>query len=86
VEAVAYHTTPWEVRQTEFDVLAATYVANILAQQVMAERCNQPFISKMNMDYLTKLGVKQFLPQWEAMARTQAQKIINEAAAKGVVS
>ncbi|MGH9362883.1 MAG: hypothetical protein ACRD2T_13295, partial [Thermoanaerobaculia bacterium] len=75
VEAVANHHDPARVAQPRMDVLAAVYLANVLAHEEEAPRGGEPAGAQAAMDpsYLESLGASSRLASWRAMAKAQAQ-------------
>ena len=65
IEAVANHHAPARVPQTEFGVLGAVYVSNILIDSVLSKKAEIEF----DMDYLNRMDVCDQLESWKEKAR-----------------
>jgi putative nucleotidyltransferase with HDIG domain len=70
VEAVANHHAPTRVEQQGFDILAAVYLANELANEVIKEPTTetQPQRPNIDINYLKRLGVSDRLKHWRLQA------------------
>jgi HD-like signal output (HDOD) protein len=69
VEAVAHHHEPDRVEQTDFDLLSAVHVANILVNnEGNTIALGAKGVERLNIDYLDFLGVKDRLEDWQYMA------------------
>jgi putative nucleotidyltransferase with HDIG domain len=71
VEAVARHHDPETVSHTEFDVLSAVHVADLLAREV--ETGSSASLTAGRLAYLEKLGVLDKLDGWRALASGQVE-------------
>ena len=72
-EAVALHHAPTRVPHNNFDVAAAVYIANLLANE-LGSSPPSPMEAGLQIkeDYLVSLGVEEDIPQWRAMAAEAA--------------
>ena len=68
VEAVAYHHRPMDVPHDNFDVVDVVYVASALGEEAVLDP-KRPGAYKLDVDYLTKLGVADSLPAWRTLSR-----------------
>jgi HD-like signal output (HDOD) protein/CheY-like chemotaxis protein len=71
-EAVAHHREPWRVEHTEFGVLGAVHLANLLAVRLKAEGRPGAWspLPERTLDYLRDVGVAGDLMGWrEVVAR-----------------
>jgi HD-like signal output (HDOD) protein len=70
VEALAYHHDPTRLPESEFDVLAAVYVADVLIdeQMVARELGGAELSGPLDEEYLASLGVADQVPAWRALA------------------
>jgi HD-like signal output (HDOD) protein len=71
VEAVARHHDPETVSHSEFDVLSAVHVADLLAREV--ETGSSASLTAGRLAYLEKLGVLDKLDGWRALASGQVE-------------
>ncbi len=75
IEAVAFYNNPNHVEHNIFDIMSAVYVSNILAYEqvhntkIKGQAFNCP---KIDEAYLERLGVLDRLPEWRAIAASQA--------------
>jgi HD-like signal output (HDOD) protein/AmiR/NasT family two-component response regulator len=77
VEAVAHHHAPWNVKQTSFDVLAATSVAHALTGLGDVSAFNEALVpdEKVNADYLEAVNAPF---DWSAAERRVAESLKSE--------
>lgn len=85
VEAVANHHAPTRVEQRGFDILAAVYVSNILANEQTAPVIKDIQHEETGLDpeYMQALGVANKMNGWREMAREQAQTLFSGLVARG---
>jgi len=72
VEAVAYHHRPMDVPHDGFDVLDAVYVASALGEEAVLDP-ERPGAYTLDVNYLTKLGVADALPQWRNVTSERSE-------------
>ena len=79
IEATANHHQPQRVPQRGFEILAATYLANLLVQETTPPASqDHPYHEALDQAYLETLGVTPAqLAEWRALA-TQQQNAIAE--------
>jgi HD-like signal output (HDOD) protein len=73
VEAVAFHHRPADVQHQSFDVLDAVYVASALSEETVYASPSRPPESKLDVDYLARLGVAAQVPSWRALASERSK-------------
>ncbi|WP_417828375.1 response regulator [Thalassospira sp.] len=75
VQTVAYHHHPQDTPHTEMNALTTIYVAQHLAREVAIEqRTGTPPESRIDLEYLDRLGKSERLPIWRETARLVEQK------------
>jgi HD-like signal output (HDOD) protein/CheY-like chemotaxis protein len=75
VQTVAYHHRPQDTPHTEMNALSAIYIAQHLAREVAIEsRTGKAPESRIDPDYLDRIGKADRLPVWRETARLVEQK------------
>ncbi|WP_417835714.1 response regulator [Thalassospira tepidiphila] len=75
VQTVAYHHRPQDTRHTEMNALSAIYIAQHLAREVAIEsRTGKAPESRIDLEYLERLGKADRLPVWREIARVVEEK------------
>lgn len=69
VEAIALHHTPARTAIKAFSPLTAVHVANVFEQELNPGALPEPAPLKLDMDYLTTLGVQGSIEAWRDEAR-----------------
>ncbi len=75
IEAVAYHDRPRRVKQSQFDILSAVYVADHLAYEysgIAEDQCTPHGV--IDEAYLEELGLLDQLPKWRQIAEKAASE------------
>ncbi len=65
VEAVAFHHDPQQCPHVEFSALTVVHVAHALVAQERQPAPSEESTDKINIDYLTQLGLYDRVPQWQ---------------------
>jgi HD-like signal output (HDOD) protein len=71
-EAVAFHREPWRVEHTQFGVLGAVHLADLLAERMQVEGRRGAWspLPERTLDYVRDVGVAEDLMGWrEVVAR-----------------
>ncbi|MBA3966189.1 MAG: HDOD domain-containing protein, partial [Nitrospirales bacterium] len=74
VEAVAFHHDPQQCPHVEFSALTVVHVAHALVAQERQPAPSEECTDKINIDYLTQLGLYDRVPQWLDLLQAPVSK------------
>ncbi len=72
VETVAYHHHPDRCQAAGFTAMSAVHIANALEHELHTN-CEPCCSATLDLDYLTRLGIRERLPGWRALCFQQAE-------------
>ena len=68
IEAITFHHNPLFSIDTSFNILTLVYVANILEHE-QSEEPERMSMESINKQYLTKVDLLKFLPEWDTITK-----------------